>query len=165
MNKVFTAVSLLCCALILAGCNTSQVLTPSLTNNETAQTTNPVLNNIRVRFDPVVGAPADAATQLETQLLALASQRGLQLVGANDSTATHIAQGYFSVISENGSTTVIYVWDISNAAGARVHRIQGQMKAAEQGGEGWVSIGPETMQAIATQTMNQLTLWLATSAG
>lgn len=164
MKNFLAAVFMSCCAFILAGCNTAHVLTPSPATGGGAHAATPINSNIRMRFDPVVGAPADAATQLETQLLALATQRGLRLVSAGDTSATHIAQGYFSAISENGETAVIYVWDISNATGARVHRIQGQMKTPSQGAEGWISVGPDTMQAIATQTMNQLTAWLTASA-
>jgi hypothetical protein len=165
MKKPLIAAFLSCAAIILSGCNTSQVLSVQSPNGEGTQSLATVSDNVRVRFDPVIGAPADASSQLETQFPALAAQNGLRLAGAGDSSATHVAQGYFSAITDNGTTTVIYVWDISNASGTRLHRIQGQVKSQTQSGEGWASVGPETMQTIAAQTMNQLTAWLAASAG
>jgi len=58
---------------------------------------------------------------------------------------------------------VIYVWDVLDPAGNRLHRIQGQQGASGKG-EGWAAVPPATMQAIADQTVDQLMIWLAAAA-
>lgn len=120
-----------------------------------------ISTDAKVRFAPVVGAPGAASTPLATRLNARASQRGIGLVGADDGSATHVMKGYFSAISEDGETTVIYVWDVTDRAGTRVHRIQGQSKSPSGTADGWNAVKPATMEAIADQTVDRLADWLS----
>ncbi|WP_320410199.1 hypothetical protein [Mesorhizobium sp. Root157] len=100
--------------------------------------------------------------QLQTQ----ARQRGITLAGSMDQSATHILKGYFSVLTEGKNTTVIYVWDIYDPAGNRLHRINGQETAATvNGAEGWTGVAPATMQAIANTTIDQFSSWLGGRTG
>ena len=115
----------------------------------------------RLQVAPIVGASVEAAAPLTAELQTRARQRGVTLVGSTDQTATHVLKGYFSTMSEGKETTVIYVWDIYDPSGNRLHRINGQQKAASVGsGEGWPAVAPATMQAIADQTIDQFTAWL-----
>lgn len=123
----------------------------------------PITTDARVQFAPVVGATAQASDPLSARLSSRAQQRGITLVAAGDSSATHIMKGYFSAIADGGETTVIYVWDVLDPAGNRVHRIQG--RASASGGGGWAAVKPATMEAIANQTVDQLAAWLASRAG
>ncbi|BAB49752.1 msr2684 [Mesorhizobium japonicum MAFF 303099] len=80
-------------------------------------------------------------------------------------------KGYFSAISEGKDTTVIYVWDVYDPSGNRLHRINGQMKApsvnsaAGAGADSWKGVSPATMQAIADQTIDQFAAFLGGKAG
>ncbi len=67
-------------------------------------------------------------------------------------------------MSEGGSTTVIYVWDVLDPGGNRLHRIQGQAKAKGRG-EGWAAVPPAIMQAIADRTIDDFAQWLSTQHG
>lgn len=118
----------------------------------------------RLRFDPIVGATVDVATPLTERLAQRARARGITLAGSADPSTTHILKGYFSTLTEGGQTTVIYVWDVYDPSGNRLHRINGQQKASGNG-EGWAAVPPATMQAIADSTVDQLTSWLASSTG
>ena len=119
------------------------------------------LAKTRLQVAPIVGASVEAAAPLTTELQTRARQRGLTLVGSTDQTATHVLKGYFSTMSEGKDTTVIYVWDIYDPSGNRLHRINGQQKAPAVGrGEGWATVAPATMQAIADQTIDQFAAWL-----
>ncbi|TPN77547.1 hypothetical protein FJ987_10195 [Mesorhizobium sp. CU2] len=121
------------------------------------------LAKTRLQVAPIVGAPVEAAGPLTAELQTRAKQRGLTLVGSTDQTATHVLKGYFSTMSEGKDTTVIYVWDVYDPSGNRLHRINGQQKAASVGsGEGWTTVAPATMQAIADQTIDQFAAWLGT---
>lgn len=132
--------------------------TPAATPAQTAA----VLGQTRLQIAPIVGASAEAATPLTQRLAARAKESGIMLAGGAGQGATHVLKGYFSTISEGKDTTVIYVWDVYDPVGTRLHRINGQQKAPTfNGAEGWAAVPPATMQAIADQTITQLTNWLA----
>ena len=119
----------------------------------------------RLRFDSVVGATVEAVAPLNERLASRARAAGIKIAGNTDPSTTHILKGYFSTLSEAGETTVIYVWDVYDADGNRLHRINGQQKAGSAAGEGWGAVPPATMQAIADVTIEQLATWLAGSTG
>ena len=129
-----------------------------------------ILSKTRLQIAPIVGASVEAATPLTAELQTRARQRGITLAGSADQTATHVLKGYFSAISEGKDTTVIYVWDVYDPSGNRLHRINGQMKAPSvssgTGADSWKGVSPATMQAIADQTIDQFAAWLGSgSAG
>ncbi len=126
-----------------------------------------ITSNIRVQFAPLVGTPVEAATPLTERLGAKARARGIKLAGSTDTTPPGIImRGYFSAMTEGKDTTVVYVWDVYDPAGTRLHRINGQQSAASAGsGEGWPAVVPSTMQAIADQTIDQLATWMAARPG
>jgi len=118
----------------------------------------------RIEIAPVVGAAPSASQPLTDELKARASARGLGIADAGAGPATHIIKGYFSAITEGPGTTVIYVWDVLDPAGNRLHRIQGQQPTHGRG-EGWAAVPASAMQAIADQTVDQLLAWLAVGSG
>ncbi|RWD70511.1 hypothetical protein [Mesorhizobium sp.] len=135
--------------------------TPSTTASPRTSAQTAALAKTRLQVAPIVGASVDVAAPLTAELQTRAKQRGLTLVGSTDQTATHVLKGYFSTMSEGKDTTVIYVWDIYDPSGNRLHRINGQQKAPTVGsGEGWPAVAPATMQAIADQTIDQFAAWL-----
>lgn len=121
-------------------------------------------SSTKFQFAPIVGSTVEAVTPLTERIAVKARERGIGLARSDDPTATHVLKGYLSAISEGNETTVIYVWDVLDASGNRLHRIQGQQKAAGKG-EGWVAVRRETMQSIADVTVDELATWLAGSAG
>lgn len=158
-------------AMALSACtSTQEVLEPSAlvdAGGSNAASQGPVAaipGQVRVHFAPVIGAPEQVSAPLNARLAARASERGINLATTGDGAATHIVRGYFSTISESNETTVIYVWDVTDPAGARVHRIQGQVRSAAGGG-GWTSVDAPTMETIADQTVDQLAGWLVSGQG
>jgi hypothetical protein len=170
--------------LVLAACTTSEVLEPSAMvgpspTPPTASVVTPpattaplpgaggtvaaINTNARIQIAPIVGSTVEAVTPLTERFAIRARERGIGLAGSADPATTHVLKGYFSAIAEGQGTTVIYVWDVLDPAGNRLHRIQGQQKA--EGNAGWQSVQPATMQAIADATIDQLATWLAGSAG
>ncbi|MBZ9962299.1 hypothetical protein [Mesorhizobium sp. BR1-1-2] len=141
------------------------------TTSATPAQTAAILARTRLQIAPIVGASVEAATPLTAELQTRARQRGITLAGSADQAATHVLKGYFSVISEGKDTTVIYVWDVYDPSGNRLHRINGQQKAASAnsgangGGDSWKAVAPATMQAIADQTIDQFAAWLGGKAG
>ena len=98
-----------------------------------------VVSKARVQFAPIVGATVEAATPLTQRLGTRARERGITLAGSTDTSPPGIImRGYFSAMTEGKDTTVVYVWDVYDPAGTRLHRINGQQTAASAGsGEGW----------------------------
>jgi hypothetical protein len=125
-----------------------------------------VLGKTRLQIAPLVGMSVEAAGPLTARLNAKARQSGVTLVGSADQSATNVLKGYFSVLTEGKDTTVLYVWDLYDTSGNRLHRINGQEKAPSvNGAEGWAAVSPATIQAVADATMEQLAAWLSGKTG
>ncbi len=181
-------------AALLSGCSSTQdvlepsAITPPPSSESTAATTAPqaagvpagspsmaaptagtqtagLVSSARIQFAPIVGTSVEAATSLSERLAVRARERGIRMTGASDTGMTHMLKGYFTPLAEGKETTVIYVWDVYDPTGNRVHRISGQQKAPSAGGDGWASVPSAAMQAIADATIDQLTAWLASRAG
>lgn len=181
VKRSLPAVAGLVAAAALAGCTTDSTLNsatataaqPAATQSSATSASKaadpnsqaalpPVdLSSQRVQFAPIVGVTVETVDPLAKELSARAGQRGLKLVPANDPSTTLLMKGYFSALTDNGQTTVIYVWDVLDPAGNRLHRIEGQQKAPAGKGQGFAAVTPDTMKTIADQTIDQLIVWLA----
>ncbi|RKE84179.1 hypothetical protein [Rhizobium sp. AG855] len=112
-----------------------------------------------VRFLPIIGAPVQAVTPLSRQLGAEARARGLTIKSANDASSEHILKGYFSAFTDSGNVTVTYVWDVLDANGGRLHRIQGQEVVPSAAKDPWAAVPASVMQQIATKSMAEYVAW------
>ena len=112
-----------------------------------------------IRFMPVIGAPVNAVTPLSRQLAVEARNRGLAILSASDPGGDNVLKGYFSADNFDGKTTVFYVWDVLDAAGNRLHRIQGQESFPGAPGDPWASVPPEVMQRIAARSIADYAAW------
>lgn len=171
--KRASASSVLFVALVVSACNNSTVLDPSAaapssTTTASANEAFPATptqvqagtTSVRLQVAPIVGASVEAAGPLLEALQQRARQRGITLAGSSDQRATHLLKGYFSVLTEEGQTTVIYVWDVYDPAGSRLHRISGQQKAPTvKAAEGWPGVAPAMLISIADTTIDQLSSW------
>lgn len=110
---------------------------------------------------PIVGAPVSVVTPLTHRMSDDARAKGIKLAGSNDPSAAYVMKGYFSALSEDNQTTVLYVWDVLDASGNRLHRIQGQEKVPGASEDSWSVVKPAAMQAIADRTMQEYSSWLA----
>jgi hypothetical protein len=118
-----------------------------------------------IRFLPIIGAPVQAVTPLSKQLGASARAQGLTIKSSGDTTSDHILKGYFSALNDGGKTTVVYVWDVLDGSGNRLHRIQGQDTVTSSAAEPWSAIPPETMQAIGSKTIDAYLEWRRSQPG
>lgn len=118
-----------------------------------------------IRFLPIIGAPVEVVTPLSKQLGSEARSHGLTIKAASDTSSQHILKGYFSALNDGGKTTVVYVWDVLDGAGNRLHRIQGQDTVNATAANLWSAVPPQTMQAIATKTINEYLSWRDSNAG
>lgn len=118
-----------------------------------------------IRFLPIIGAPVQAVTPLSRQLGAEARARGLTIKSASDASSEHILKGYFSAFSDSGNVTITYVWDVLDASGGRLHRIQGQEVVPSGAQDPWAAVPASVMQQIATKSMAEYVSWRNNRAG
>lgn len=138
------------------------------TGSGSGQSAAAVVTDARIYFAPVIGATEQAVQPLSNQLRQRAAARGITIVPQEEGGAYSV-KGYFSAFTDGGQTTVIYVWDVLDSSGNRLHRIQGQERVPAGSADGWASVTDATMQAVADKTIDQITVWLgqrqAASAG
>jgi flagellar capping protein FliD len=113
-----------------------------------------------IRFLPIIGAPVQAVTPLSRELGNSARANGLVIKGSSDQTAEHVLKGYLSAFADGKKITVVYVWDVLDNAGSRLHRIQGQETVSGKGSDAWSSVPPELMQQIGDATIAEYMKWL-----
>ena len=175
--------SILTMGLLLAACNSTEnvlkVEGTDTTNNGTANVPTPganpatapstptnVTTGVRMRFAPIIGAPVEKVTPMSRRLNARARAANIEIVASNDATATHVLKGYFSVLGEGSSTTVIYVFDVLDPAGNRLHRIQGQEVATgSNAADPWASVPAPLMETIADKAMTEFAAWSGKATG
>jgi len=134
---------------------------PSSTQPATGQQTAGTLHLDKLQIAPIVGAPVSVVTPLSRRLAADAKARGVTLAGASETGQAYVMKGYFSALAESGQTTVLYVWDVLDPSGNRLHRIQGQEKIAGSAPDSWSAVPASAMEAIADRTMQEYASWLA----
>lgn len=118
-----------------------------------------------IRFLPIIGAPVQAVTPLSRQLGAEARAKGLTIRASNDDSAENILKGYFSAFADGGKVNVIYVWDVLDAHGVRLHRLQGQETVASKGSDPWAAVTDRVMQDIAAKTLDDYSSWKQSNRG
>lgn len=118
-----------------------------------------------VRFLPIIGAPVQAVTPLSRQLGAAARAGGLTIKSSTDASAEHMLKGYLSAYTDGGKTVVVYVWDVLDGNGNRLHRIQGQETAPASKGDPWATVPASTMQTIGDKTISAYRQWLTSRSG
>lgn len=112
-----------------------------------------------IRFLPIIGAPVSAVTPLSRELGTAARNSGLTILPSADQNAGNILKGYLSAFEDGSDVNIVYVWDILDAGGNRIHRLQGQKKTPKTGNVPWDSATTNVMQEIARQTIADYSQW------
>lgn len=118
--------------------------------------------DIAIALEPLTGAPAENLYAMEDAMKAVAPTRQIKLVPAADKTAIYRLKGYISAVGDNQSVLVVYVWDVSDAAGTRLHRISGQERAAGSSTDPWANVSNREINEAARETIDALAAWLKT---
>ena len=112
-----------------------------------------------IRFLPIIGAPVQAVTPLSKELGVSARGNGLTIKSSSYQTAQHVLKGYLSAFSDGDKVTVVYVWDVLDNAGGRLHRIQGQESVPGGGADAWASVPASVMKEIGVNTIAEYMKW------
>lgn len=107
------------------------------------------------RVAPFVGIGAEAGRPLLTALVGQAQARGIALDGA---AGAMVLKTYLSSYPDGGETVLTYVFDIYDADGTRLTRIDGQEKLPGSTA-GWQGAPPELVKSVAKKAMRRLEAW------
>jgi hypothetical protein len=107
----------------------------------------------------VTGMPGADQIELEQALKKFATTRNLQLVDWGDATATYRVEGYISAIGDSNRVILVYVWDVFDAEGNRIHRFTGQEPARGGGADPWTAVTLGLVDDAARQTIDALADW------
>jgi hypothetical protein len=138
---------------------------PPAQQHQTAMLSAGTSHGTTVRFLPIIGAPVQAVTPLSRQLGTEARSHGLSIKSSNDNSSSYILKGYLSAFSDSGKVTVVYVWDVLDNGGARLHRIQGQESVPSAAQDPWAAVPASVMQQIASKTITEFSSWREARGG
>ena len=119
----------------------------------------------KIAIAPVIGAPDSIAKQIAAQLGTETAKNKIAVAKSAGEQVDYTLRGYIVAARESTGTKVSYIWDVTNPAGARVHRITGEEVVKGAGaGDPWASVSPQVIQVIATKTGQQLSTWMPQKA-
>ncbi len=155
-------------ALGLAGCETStnllgslQPSAPGATEAPGAPATTAALPKGKVAIAPVIGAPDALAKQLQAQLGAALEKQSMGVAQTPSDKSDYTLRGYIVAAREKTNVKISYIWDVTDPAGKRVNRIQGEeLVPSGQGKDPWAVMTPQVSQSVADRTAQSLAAWL-----
>lgn len=120
----------------------------------------PVAAVVKFALAPITNAPGDMIYAFEDELKANAASRQLAIVGADDPTADYRLKIYLSAVGDYSGTLMIYVLDVFDSSGRRVHRISGQISAGGSLSDPWANIkGTGVVSQAAKEAVDALGNW------
>lgn len=114
-----------------------------------------------VAFLPVTGAPQSAVSALALSMRAAARTQQVPVVVSMADGARYQIKGYLSATSERSGINLVYIWDVLDANGVRIHRISGQEVGPPATGDPWSGVSSSMMESVAQATMAKLRTWIA----
>ncbi|PTW53190.1 hypothetical protein C8N35_1176 [Breoghania corrubedonensis] len=164
--------ALLAGLLALAGCGgtvpPALVGTAAAPQSHSSQTGRPAAppvpaSQATFAFEPFVGVPGNTADSLSRRIGEEAKAQGLTIVRRIGAPATYRVKGHLSAVGDNSSSTVIYVFDVYDANGNRLHRFSGQETSNETSADPWSGIDGNALDLLAKRTVMALQSWLTSA--
>lgn len=162
VRRIPPALVVLCCVLALvAGCTTAKLeqQPPAGTGVSVAA---PVKGAAaKFAFAPIEGVPVPILQAMSNALNQQAVSQRVNVVPATDPGAVYTVRGYLSAVAEGPNAKLVYVWDVSDRQGTRLHRVTGQeIGGAFRNGDPWTGIGMTNINEAARKTMESLAAWV-----
>ena len=83
------------------------------------------------------------------------------VVPATDPAAVYTVRGYLSAVAEGPNAKLVYVWDVTDRQGTRLHRVTGQeIGGAYRNNDPWTGVGQANINEAARKTMESLAAWV-----
>jgi len=113
----------------------------------------------RFAFTQISGAPAVQVMNFSRALDSEAEIRKLNIVPEGDPSATYLVKGYLSAIGDKRGTLLVYVWDVTDPSGKRLHRVSGQQESGGSPSDPWAGITEDAVLTAAKRTIDDLAAW------
>lgn len=137
------------------GLTNTDVQTPSETQQVASLDTSKALT-----FLPFEGAPQSKASSLTRLLNSAAQADGLAILPATRAGAKYRVKGYFSALNDGNGTLLVYVWDVVDGSGKRIHRINGRERTGTSKTDPWQAITDAEIERVAKDTTSRLKTWV-----
>ena len=147
----------------LAGCGTSNILggnsepMPAIAAAPPPPQPAP---QTKLALAPIVGAPEAINSQMATQLQGSLEKQRVVVVKPGDK-ADYTLRGYMVAAKEKTNVKVSYIWDLTDPAGKRANRIQGEEMVKAGTGDVWSSVSTQVTQTISDKTATSLAASIA----
>jgi hypothetical protein len=150
---------LLCAIVLVGGCTTSRFNQPEAGATSVAA---PVKGAAaKFAFAPIDGVPVPILQAMSAALNQEAVARRLNVVPNTDPSAVYVVRGYLSAVAEGTQARLVYVWDVVDRQGTRLHRVTGQETGGTfRSGDPWTGVGSANVTAAASRTMESLANWV-----
>lgn len=110
-----------------------------------------------VVLKPIIGPPDAVSKSFVQQLNAAALKNDVALLADADAKAPVTLHSYLLVERSGSNVKVLYVWDITDEAGQRLRRIEGEEVVPSAGGaDAWGSVSPAVTGPMAEKAMAAL---------
>jgi hypothetical protein len=111
----------------------------------------------KVSIAPIIGAPEKVTTELTQALVTAGNDRNLTLVPGTSSGTNYTLRGYLLAAPDRGGSKVSYIWDVTDAKGAKVTRVSGE-EIVKRGSSSdpWSGVDSTAIRSIAGKTASQL---------
>lgn len=114
-----------------------------------------------ITFLPFEGAPQIKNASLTRFLNSSAQTNNLAVFPATQSGAKYKVKGYFSALNDGNGTLLVYVWDVTDNSGKRLHRINGRERTGTTRTDPWQAITDSELQKVAEATTARLKTWVS----
>lgn len=160
VGRIRPGLAVLLCAIVLAGgCTTARFNPPDGTGTSVEA---PVKGAAaKFAFAPIDGVPVPILQVMSNALNQEAAAKRLNVVPASDPGAVYIVRGYLSAVAEGQNAKLVYVWDVVDRQGTRLHRVTGQeIGGTYRNNDPWTGIGAANINDAARKTMDSLANWV-----
>jgi hypothetical protein len=114
----------------------------------------------RFAFSKVTGGPGDLLTTFNESIKSDAKARKLTVVPEDDPNLTYRVKGYVSAVGGPTGTLLVYVFDVVDSRGVRIHRISGQELGSGTQSDPWAGIKDGTIKVAAEHAIDDLAAWV-----
>ncbi len=159
---------LLAAAVLLAGCDAPQLsgIAAGLETNMNAPQGPPLANpaDATFAFEPFPGIPGNVGDDLLRRIWQHAEREGIQVVKRPGGSALFTVEGTLTAVSNDTNSLIIYVFDIKDVTGRRLHRISGRQRSQESEGDPWSSVASGDLDEMARRVVALINAWLHADA-
>jgi hypothetical protein len=163
VRRIPPALVVLClAATLLAACTTSRFEQPPAAGGAGTSVAAPVRGEAaKFAFAPIEGVPIPVLQAMSNALNQEAVAKRVNVVPATDPGAVYTVRGYLTAVAEGQNAKLVYVWDVMDRQGTRLHRVTGQeIGGTYRNNDPWTGIGVTNITDAARKTMDALATWV-----